>query len=189
MNYLLRLLKLRSASMTGMCLLHFLGCAAFAGQAKPPPADTTAAHPTKVAPFALADQYDHVHRFTLPLAKITVLTVADKKGSRHIEEWVHPLKQRYNLRIDIVGVADLRGVPGLFHGRVVKSFKQSQRYPVMLDWKGEVAEQLDCAKGQANVFVLDRQGRIVARRAGPATPDSLKELFSAIDRSVVPETP
>ena len=136
-----------------------------------------------VASFELDDQYGHTHHYQFPKTNLSFVAVADRKGSTQIESWVRPVKQRYATTIDIDGVADVSAVPRLLRTMVTGRFIKTMAYPVMLDWTGAVCRRFAYRSGQVNVFVLDRQGKILNHWAGPAKEKSLRDLFAELDRA------
>ena len=137
------------------------------------------------ASIELRDQYDAPQRLTFPATNVVVLTIADKKGSEQIDGWVAALKARYAGRIELRGLADVGGVPGLFRGKVRKKFQETRTYPVMMDWSGKVCSQIGYQADLANVLVIAGDGSIHARAAGSAREPVLKEVFTAIDAAIV----
>ena len=57
--------------------------------------------------IALHDQYDAPQKLSFPTTNITVLTIADRKGSEKVDGWIAALKPRYAGRIDLRGLADI----------------------------------------------------------------------------------
>jgi uncharacterized protein YfaP (DUF2135 family) len=152
-------------------------CASPAADAPSPPARAPAS-------LELHDQYDQPQRLAFPATNVVVLTIADQKGSAQIDAWVTEIKARYAGRLDLRGLADVRGVPGFLRGKVRKKFQETRRYPVMMDWSGTVCSQFGFQPGAANVLVLGPDGAIQARLAGPARADTLEELFTVLDRAL-----
>ena len=54
----------------------------------------------------------------------------------------------------------------------------------MLDWGGAVVKEFGYTKGVANIYVIDRRGRIVKQATGPFDQDAARALFMTIDRAV-----
>lgn len=131
--------------------------------------------------FELKDQYDKSASYKFPKQKVTVLTFGDRKGSEQIEGWVKPLWDRYQTRIDQQGVAVLTSVPFFARGFVRSIFKSKVKYPVLLDWKGDVAKAYSYQNGKANVYVIDRNGQIIMKLTGAANQTELNRLFARID--------
>jgi hypothetical protein len=141
------------------------------------------------ASIELRDQYDAAQRLTFPATNVVVLTIADKKGSEQIDGWVAALRARYAGRMDLRGLADVGGVPGLLRGKVRKNFQEARSYPVMLDWSGNVCAQFGFQPGLANVLVIARDGHIHGRVAGAVRESALKELSAAIDAALINSAP
>ena len=130
----------------------------------------------------LRDQFDSPQKLTFPTTNLTLLTIADKKGSAQVDGWIAALKPRYSGSIAIRGLADVGGAPGFVQGRIRKGFQESRKYPVMLDWSGNVCAQFGYKKDEANILVLDRNGHIYARFTGVATTTSVAEATAVLDR-------
>lgn len=143
----------------------------------------------KLGDFDLTDQDAKVRSYRFPKAKITVMTVADHKGSDQLAPWIQRLHDRYGKRIDIDGVADVSMIPKPFHNMFRKAFRKELTYSVMLDWGGSVVKQFDYAKGVANIYVIDRSGRIVKQLTGPVSDSAERELTREIERAIAGATP
>ena len=141
--------------------------------------------PTNAPPsIELHDQFDAPQMLSFPATNLTLLTIADKKGSEQIAGWVAPLKQRFGRRIDIRGLADVSTVPRPLRGMVRMKFQKSQTYPIMMDWSGEAVKAFTYVPYKANVLVLDRRGQILKRISGEANPKAVQDLCAAIDRAL-----
>jgi hypothetical protein len=150
-----------------------------APQSQPP------ATPTN-APFSieLHDQYDAPQTLLFPAQKLTVLTIADKKGSEQIAGWVAPLKQRFGTQIDIRGLADVSAVPRPLRPMVRKKFQKVQPFPVMMDWTGETVKAFTYVPDKANILFLNERGQILRRYSGEASPKALQDLRAAIQAAL-----
>jgi hypothetical protein len=136
----------------------------------------------RVGAFELKDQYDTVCSMSFPKTNLTILTIADQKGSDQVQGWVKPLKERYNQRIDISGIADMGAVPALLRGLVQSKFKKTCTYPVMLDWSGLVAKSFGYEKNQVSLLVINRDGTVLKQWSGEMDDRSLESAFETIDR-------
>jgi hypothetical protein len=154
---------------------------------------TASGAPTNSAPvlasFELRDQYDNPHTISFPTTNVTIMSVADRKGSEQIDGWIAPVKERYGDRIAIEGIADVSTVPRLLRSLVRKQFKKDRAYPVMLDWDGPVARSFNYQKDKANFFVIDRQGHITGSFSGATNEVALKALFASIDLAIAKSSP
>ena len=138
----------------------------------------------KLADFELTDQDAKPRAYRFPKAKVTVMTVADHQGSDQLAPWIQRLYDRYEKRIDIDGIADVSMIPRPFHGMFREAFRKQLTRSVMLDWEGDVVKQFDYAKGVANLYIIDRRGRIVQQFSGVLTEDGLRAMTREIDRAI-----
>ena len=163
--------------------IYVLALAAALGNGLARAEPSAQASPSQVTNFALADQQGRLHKYHFPKTKLSLVTVADQKGSTQIESWIRPVRQRYETTIDIDGIADVSAVPVLLRGVVTRRFRKGLDYPVMLDWTGAVCRQFAHVKGQVNVYLLDREGRVLHRQNGPASEEALRALYAELDRA------
>ncbi len=138
----------------------------------------------KLSDFELTDQDAKTRSYRFPKSKVTVMTVADHKGSDQLAPWIQALHDRYAKRIDIDGVADVSMIPKPFHGMFREAFRKKLTYSVMLDWGGAVVKEFGYTKGVANIYVIDRRGRIVEHVTGTVSDARSQELFKQIDRFI-----
>ena len=128
-------------------------------------------HP-QATEFALKDQHDKTRVYRFPQETISVVFFADYTGSGQLEDWIRPLYDRYQQSIGIYGVADLSAVPGFMRGLVARAFRTQLQYPVMFDWHGTVSRSYEAQSGQANLYLIDTQGRVVLQLVGAVSPES-----------------
>jgi hypothetical protein len=143
-----------------------------------------AAPMTKLSDFELTDQQAKKRTYRFPKAKVTVMTIADHKGSDELAPWIQRVYDRYQNQVDIDGVADVSMIPKLFRAMLREAFKKQLAYSVMLDWDGSVVKQFAYEKNVANIYVIDRGGRIVKRVTGAVSNEALDALFSEIDSAI-----
>ncbi len=139
--------------------------------------------------IALHDQYDAPQKLSFPTTNITVLAIADRKGSDQVDGWIAALKLRYSGRIDLRGLADVGGVPGFLQGKIRRRFQETRRYPVMMDWSGKACAQLGYHPGLANILILGRDGSILGRLTGGAVETNRAAAFDALDKALLLEHP
>jgi hypothetical protein len=138
----------------------------------------------KLTDFDLTDQDAKPRSYRFPKAKVTVMTVADHKGSDQLAPWIQRIYDRFEKRIDIDGIADVSMIPKPFHNMFREAFRKKLTRSVLLDWGGSVVKQFGYAKGVANIYVIDRGGRIVKQVSGPAADDTAREIILEIDRAL-----
>ena len=137
--------------------------------------------PAAAFEFSLRDQHGGERGFDFPMERAAVLLIADRKGSGQLDAWVRPLYDRYGDAIRIEGVAHLEGVPRLLRGVVTRIFRDRMKYPVMLDWSGEVSTKLESRPDVANVLIVEPDGGIPLRLSGAATEELLVRCYRALD--------
>ena len=146
--------------------------------------DSSAAIILQVRDFTLKDQHKAEHKQTFPRENISIIALADRKGSDQLEDWITPFYKRYAENVDICGVANLKGVPKLLRPMIRGLFRKGVEYPVMMDWTGAVCESLNYTAGVADIFVVDTAGAVVHRISGAATDERLKACYAVIDRLI-----
>jgi len=137
------------------------------------------------AGIALHDQYDAPQKLSFPTTNITVLTIADRKGSDQVDGWIAALKLRYSGRIDLLGLAEVGGVPRFLQGKIRKRFQDTRTYPVMMDWSGKVCAQLGYQPDLANILILSRDGSVLGRFTGGAVETNRAAAFDALDKALL----
>ena len=80
----------------------------------------------------------------------------------------------------MVGVADVRGVPGFLRGRVKRVFREGLPHPVLLDWDGGVLGELGPKPGGPNVYLVGCDGRVLLGVAGEVSESKLNQVARAI---------
>jgi hypothetical protein len=143
-----------------------------------------ASPPEKLGNFELTDQNAITRSYRFPRPRVAVMTVADREGSQQLAPWVQRIYKRYEKRIDIDGIADLSTVPQRWRRLVREVFRQRLTHSVMLDWGGTVVNQFRYERGVANIYVIDRDGRILSHVTGPINHVAEQELFHTIDRTI-----
>jgi AhpC/TSA family len=141
-----------------------------------------AASSNRAPEFELKDQYGNLQAYRFPAPKVSVLIFGDRKGSGQIEAWVRPLYDRYQDRVNIKGIAALGSVPSVARGMVTRIFKWQVKYPVLLDWTGDVSKQYGYEEGKANVFVVSPRGEVLLRINGAATQNGLNQIQERINQ-------
>lgn len=134
------------------------------------------------ARIELPDQFEHTQRLAFPNTNVTVLTLADRKGSEQISGWVEPLARRFGKRVDVQGIADVSAVPRLLRGTVRAGFRRDMQHPVMLDWSGTTIQKFAPKADVTTVLLIDGNGRILRQFEGAATVGQIEELIAMIEK-------
>ncbi len=155
-----------------------LGCVVVRGGENPP-------WPTNApALVKLEDQFGKPQKLAFPSANVTLLAIADQKGSAEVNAWIAALKPRYAERIDIRGLADIGAVPGFLQGHISRKIQATRKYPVMMDWSGKVSDRFGYRQGVANILVIDADGTIRERVWGAATDNGVSLISHALDAAL-----
>jgi peroxiredoxin len=123
--------------------------------------------------FELRDQFGKTLAYRFPKERVSVLTFGDRKGSSQIEGWVRPVYDRYGDRVDLHGVAVLTSIPSPFQGLARRQFRKQVKFPVLLDFKGDVSRGYGYEKDRANVFVIAPDGRVALPTGSAASSPRL----------------
>ena len=142
---------------------------------------------SRIGDFELADQHNQVRKYHFPKAKISVIAIADSKGSPQIQPWISQIYQRFGRTVNIDGIADVSRVPGALRSAVRLIFRNKLAYPIMLDWDGSVVRQFQYKPGEANLYLLNRNGWIVDCFRGPVEQSKVAQLSRALETELKPD--
>ena len=136
--------------------------------------------------FEIQDQFDRIHTDADLRGQVVLIFGTDKNGSRVGGAWAEALRESLASQVSSeavawVDVADLRGVPFFVKGSVKKKFPREPENWVLLDWKGTFAKTYELEENVCNIFLLDRDGRVV-RRTGQTDVDP--EVVSELSRTI-----
>jgi hypothetical protein len=138
-------------------------------------------NPARAPEFELKDQYGQALAYRFPARQVSVLIFGDREGAGQIEGWVRPLYERYGERVSIRGVAVLSSVPAFMRPVVRGIFKSRVKYPVLLDWRGDVTKSYGYESKRANVFVIGTDGAIILKLVGAASGEGLRQVQARLD--------
>ena len=138
--------------------------------------------------YRLEDQFRRVHVRAEQLHRPMLVVAGDRHGSafgeRSVWAFVHALERIDSSRVQVVGVADLRGVPRLLRGLVRSKFARSTHEPVLLDWDGVFATAYALPAELCTMMLVDTTGTIVGRLSG-TVPDSAQVAALAMQAHVL----
>jgi hypothetical protein len=142
--------------------------------------------PAHLASFALADQFGQTNRVEFPRDRPLLLLVGDRRGSEEVDAWIAPLKQRWSTIADLAGIADVSAAPRFLRGRIQEGIRKQRPRPLLLDFDGKVTTPLRLSPRTANLLVVDRDGRVLARLTGKPDDAKLEAVRAALE---TPRTP
>jgi len=144
--------------------------------------------------FILKDADDKEHRFDKILAKdkgdaqILILVIGDPKTRKSGNSWAKELDKLYKEKkeISIYMIADLRGLPFFATESMVKWGTKREKLPVpiLLDWDGKISELYKTQRGESNLFIIDKDGKIRHYFAGQYKSENLKNLQAKIQENL-----
>jgi len=130
--------------------------------------------------FTLSDQFSTNHAHSFPRERPMVVLLADREASKIIKPWIEALIPVCEGRFDLVGVADVRGAPKLFHGRIRSGMRDLFHHPVLLDWRGDVCDRLTVRKNVPSVILLQPDGIVSKRVDGPYSVELLGAVTNGL---------
>lgn len=129
----------------------------------------------------LRDQFSREHRGVFPARAPVILVVGDRKSSGQIEPWIRFIAPRVGERAEIIGVADLRGMPHFLEGMVRMGLRSGvPKWSVLMDLDGTIAGPLGVSPGVLRMVVLDRIGGLVMSRDGAFSESVAEEIVGAV---------
>lgn len=147
----------------------------------------------RIPEFELDDQFGQSHRSTDFAHRHLIFVGGDRSASDEIQSWSVEIRRVLQARpdtqaeLELVRVADLRGVPRSFEALVTKRMRKRQQVPVLMDWTGEITEVLRFERQHANVVLFDAAGTIrLSLQAGQPEAEEVEALREALDRLDLP---
>ncbi len=134
--------------------------------------------------FDLNDQFDNKMTLKPEFSQPVIVTVADKKGYEQLPDWIAALKKEFGSSIQFFAVADLRAVPGWLKGTVRRGFRKKIAHGVAMDWDGAAAAQMNITGDEANLLMLDKEGRVSFSIHGEASDENQATLKNAIRKAI-----
>ena len=131
--------------------------------------------------FDLQDQAGVPHSVRFPRERPLFIVAATRSGTGKIASWVKPVTEGFGERVEILGLADVRNVPSVFHGAVRMMVKDGTRWPVLMDWEAKVVPNLCSPDFSIEVFVIDETGRVRLCLAGAPSSEDLPKVIAEIN--------
>jgi hypothetical protein len=142
--------------------------------------------------FTLKDQFDKEFALKNFTGKIVVVFYTGREKSAHAANFGKMLDDKYNnlkdsngghiKKIEIVPVGALKGVPRLLRNTVKNFIKNKQTdgkpdpTPLLLDWKGFIADKYGYNKSEVNVYIIGRDEKIVFAGIVVSKDDEVKVI-------------
>jgi GT2 family glycosyltransferase len=135
----------------------------------------------------LEDQFAVAREWRFPRTKPLLLVVANRSGTSDIRGWVKPVRDAFGDQIDILGLADVRGIPDPFKPAIRAMIRAGVSWPVLMDWTGENTARLLQPDSSIEVLAIRESGEILLRMPGKPSPQSLDTLKARLGTLVARE--
>lgn len=149
-----------------------------------------AEEPSPKLDFAIEDQFGTLHTDEDCGQTVVLLLGGGRKGSTYIGGWGPPLHDQLAPELDAgavcsVGFAHLKGAPFFVKKKIVAGFSKDPDAWTLLDWKGRIYGAWGGEKDAANLYLFDRNGRLVLHQALHEFDEEQLDRIVKITRSVV----
>lgn len=126
--------------------------------------------------MSLEDQNARAQSIQFPRERPGFWVIAGRHGTGEIAKWVKPVRTTFGDAVDIFGLADVRGIPGIFRPAVRGMVKKGSEWPVLMDWTGDTVGAIFSPGADIEVLVLNKAGQVLVRVSGPVTDDGLQRV-------------
>lgn len=135
-------------------------------------------------PFKLADQFGKTWDLESLKGSVVVVVAANRDSGREMGPWVDNLKEKYGERIQLLGLIELRGIPGFARGMARSRIRKETKEPLMIDFSGSTGKAYSVNSEDPVVVLIDKSGtaRSVVRSAYSET--AFKPLSAAVDKAL-----
>jgi len=98
---------------------------------------------------------------------------------------VKPVVKQFGEKVEILGLADVRGIPSVFHGMVRAKIRDGTKWPVLMDWKASLIPALCSPEFTTEVLVIHPNGEVRVRIAGQAAPETLERVNQELQSMIL----
>jgi hypothetical protein len=126
--------------------------------------------------MSLEDQNARTQSIQFPRERPGFWVIAGRHGTGEIAKWVKPVRTTFGDAVDIFGLADVHGIPGIFRPAVRGMVKKGSEWPVLMDWTGDTVGAIFSPGADIEVLVLNKAGQVLVRVSGPVTDDGLQRV-------------
>jgi hypothetical protein len=140
----------------------------------------------------MEDQFRNSHSHADFQDRVLVVIGTDREGAPVAENWGKALSEslqpeKDSGRLNLVGLASLRGIPFFLKSYVRGKFPQNASDWTLIDWQGLFADSYGFIKGNANILVFDKKGVLLHQaHYNECRPDQVQSL-AAVIRSIIDE--
>ena len=135
--------------------------------------------------FQLEDQSLVSHQVEFPRQRPLYIVAATRAGLSQVSPWVKPVVKQFGEKVEILGLADVRGIPSMFHGMVRAKIRDGTKWPVLMDWKASLIPALCSPEFTTEVLVIHPNGDVRVRIAGQASPETLERVKQELQSMIL----
>lgn len=139
---------------------------------------------TALPAFELEDQFEKKHRSSQLEGRVLLMIGGDQhKSDLEIRDWAALIRGAFGDRVQVVGLANLDGVPFFVPDDAVrKGVRESNPKTIVLcDWDDDAFTRLGFPKDLTSVLVFDSTGKLIGKISGRADPDRLNALRKLVE--------
>lgn len=125
--------------------------------------------------WVFENQFSQSVVLRFPRQRPTFILIGERNNAYQLLPWakaLSPLRQK----ADVLGIAHVPQIPLNARALVKNMISKATTYPVLLDWQGQIKAQLGSSSSEAGVFLVDRQGKVLASSSGRFNAAKLKSL-------------
>lgn len=120
--------------------------------------------------FTLTDADDKSYTLSKMSDKVVILLIGTRDVRKEGDKWLFAIDEDYGQYEDINSylIADLRELPFFVTKGMVKWGVRREKLPfnTLLDWDGKIARKYKAQKDLPNLFIIDKQSKIVYSYSG-----------------------
>lgn len=134
--------------------------------------------------FKLADQFGKNWDLAGLRNNVVVIVAANRDSGRAMDPWVGNLKDRYGNRIKLLGLIELKGVPGIARGMARSRIRKETKDPLMIDFDGSTGRAYMVSSRHPVVVVIDKSGIVREVERDGYSDQALRSVTEAVDKAL-----
>ena len=139
----------------------------------------------KTAPnFNLKDQFGKSWDLPSLKNKVVVVVAANKDSGKSMGPWVDKLKTKYGSKIQVLGLLDLHGIPGIGRAIAKSRIKKETKDPMMLDFKGETGRAYEVSDKYPVVVCIDKNSQVRSAQKTLWNQNAWNAMTGSIDAAL-----
>jgi predicted transcriptional regulator len=133
--------------------------------------------------FKLMDQFDKTWELAKLKDSVVVIVAADRDSGQMMAPWIDGLRPRYGGKIQLLGLMDLDGIPGMFRGMARSRIRKETKDPLVIDFEGSTGKAYEVSSKYPMVVVIDKTG-VMRAIEKTHSKDAFTRVTDAIDKAL-----